>query len=214
MRSGILGGTFNPIHLAHLKIAQAACRACRLDRVLFIPAADPPHKPIAGEVSFNHRLAMVEAAVAGSPEFQVSDIEAHRPGKSYSVQTLELLKRRFPTDQFYFIIGLDSFRDLASWHDYEQIFALTNLVVATRPGIAGPLPELLPVAIRGQFCYDAASKNLRHASGNEIIFLTDLEWDISSTEIRALIAAGEGFEHLVPPGVAAYIHRHRLYRND
>jgi len=213
MRTGILGGTFNPIHLAHLQIAWEACRACRLDRVLFIPAADPPHKAVTGEVSFAHRLAMVEAAVAGCDTFVVSDLEARRPGKSYSVQTLRLLRQTEPNDDYFFIIGRDSFRDLATWRDYQQLFALTNLVVVSRPGVAAPARDLLPVAIRGQFCYDAASKNLHHASGHAVIFLSETQLDISSTGIRALIAAGEPFEHLVPAAVAAYINRHRLYRD-
>jgi nicotinate-nucleotide adenylyltransferase len=108
MKTGILGGTFNPIHLAHLRIAEEVRLACGLDRVLFMPAATPPHKPLADDIPFAHRYAMVEAAVADNPYFSGCDLEAQRPGKSYSVATLEILHDQFPEDEFYFIIGMDS----------------------------------------------------------------------------------------------------------
>ncbi len=144
MRTGILGGTFNPIHLAHLRIAEEVREACALDRVLFIPAADPPHKPVAENVSFAQRLAMVRAAIADNPAFAVSDLEAQRTGKSYSVQTLELLRAEAPAAAFFFIIGMDSFRDLPLWKDYRRLFALTNLVVIGRPGLETADPRRLP----------------------------------------------------------------------
>lgn len=212
MRTGILGGTFNPIHLAHLAIAEEARQACRLDRVIFLPAADPPHKPIAAGVAFCHRLAMVELALAGNPAFCASDLEAHRSGKSYSVETLKILRQRFPEDAFYFIIGLDSFRDLTTWKAYEKLFSLTNLVVASRPGISTDPRQLLPIAIRQQFCYSAESKNLLHDSGHAVIFLEETRLEISSTEIRNRIAAQQSIHDLVPGPVAEYIDRHGLYR--
>jgi nicotinate-nucleotide adenylyltransferase len=214
MRTGILGGTFNPIHLAHLAIAEEARRICQLDRVIFLPAADPPHKPIVGAVTFAQRLAMVEAALAGRPEFSVSSLEAQREGKSYSVETLELLHRSFPEDSFYFIIGLDSFRDLPSWKAYEKLFTLAHLIVAARPGIYVDPEQLLPIAIRQEFCYSAKSKNLRHSSGNQVFFLEQTRLDISSTEIRRRIAAQQTIDHLVPTPVADYIRRHGLYLNE
>jgi nicotinate-nucleotide adenylyltransferase len=214
MRTGILGGTFNPIHLAHLAIAGEARRVCRLDRVIFLPAADPPHKPVAGAVPFAQRLAMVEAALAGRPEFSVSSLEARRTGKSYSVETLNILHQTYPDDSFYFIIGLDSFRDLSSWKAYEKLFTLAHLVVVTRPGIDASPEQLLPIAIRQEFCYSAESKNLHHSSGNKVFFLQETRLDISSTDIRRRIAALQTIDHLVPTPVAEYITRHGLYRND
>src|SRR5512139_2891676 len=108
MKTGILGGTFNPIHLAHLRIAEEVREACHLDEVLFIPAAIPPHKPAPPATSFADRIAMVRAAIAGNPHFRVSDLEAHRSGKSFSVDTLELLRQADPQGERYFIVGLDS----------------------------------------------------------------------------------------------------------
>ncbi|PLX83542.1 MAG: nicotinate (nicotinamide) nucleotide adenylyltransferase, partial [Desulfuromonas sp.] len=173
-RIGILGGTFNPIHLAHLRIAEEVREACVLDQVIFIPAADPPHKPIADGVAFGHRLAMVEAAIAGQTSFAVSDLEARRYGKSFSVDTLEILRQQNLTDQLFFIIGLDSYRDIASWKEYPRLFRLANLVVTTRPGvhIKDPL-DVLPVAMRGEFCYSAAARSFRHSSGHMLIFLQE-----------------------------------------
>jgi nicotinate-nucleotide adenylyltransferase len=214
MRTGILGGTFNPIHLAHLAIAEEARRICQLDRVIFLPAADPPHKPVAGSVPYKQRLAMVEAALAGHPEFSVSNLEAQREGKSYSVETLEILHQIDPKDSFYFIIGLDSFRDLPTWKAYEKLFTLAHLIVVTRPGINTDPIQLLPIAIRREFCYSAESKNLRHSSGNQVFFLEETRLDISSTKIRSRIAAQQTIDHLVPAPVADYIRRHGLYLNE
>ncbi len=217
MRTGILGGTFNPIHLAHLRVAEEVRERCALDRIVFIPAADPPHKPIAEEVSFAHRMAMVREAIEDNPAFVASDLEARRAGKSYSVDTLEILRAEAPEDEFFFIIGMDSFRDLASWRDYRRLFALTHLVVASRPGVEMRNPlEFLPIALREEFCYlcDKSLKKLRHSSGHEVIFLEEVFLDISSTRIRTLVAQQQSIRYLVPDAVATYIREHGLYRRS
>jgi nicotinate-nucleotide adenylyltransferase len=215
MKLGILGGTFNPIHLAHLRIAEEVREACALDRVLFIPAAVPPHKPLAGDIPFAQRLAMVEAAIADHPAFAVSDIENRRPGKSYSVHTLEALRREHPTAELFFIIGLDSFRDLSTWREYQRLFELTHLVVAARPGVAeGDPKSLLPIAIMKDFCYNRASNSLKHRSGNSIFFVEETLLDISSTRIRRMVATGRSIRYLVPAPVLDYIDRHGLYRGQ
>lgn len=215
MRTGILGGTFNPIHLAHLRIAEEVQRACELDRLLFIPAAEPPHKNVAGQVSFAHRLAMVEAAIRDYPDFQASDLEIRRSGKSFSVDTLEILRRQDPHGERYFIIGLDSYRDIASWKDYARLFSLSHLVVTTRPGVLVRDPlEPLPVAIRDDFCYDKEAQKIRHKSGNYLFFLKETKLDISSTQIRNLLANGQSIQHLVPPVVGDYIEEHGLYLTE
>lgn len=215
MRIGILGGTFNPIHLAHLRIAEEVRETCSLDRILFIPAAMPPHKDVAEDVPFAQRLAMVQLAVADNQHFAVSSMEGEREGKSYSVHTLEILRRENPGDEFFFIIGMDSFRDIASWREYRRLFELAHIVVADRPGIAEDgAPDLLPVAIRDDFCYDDAAKTLRHRSGTSIIFLTETRLDISSTRIRRLVTEGRSIRYLVPAAVEDYIIRHGFYRGQ
>lgn len=213
MRIGILGGTFNPIHLAHLRVAEEVREVCALDQVMFLPAATPPHKLVAEEVPFAERLAMVEAAIADHPDFLASDLEGRRLGKSFSVDTLEILQRERPEDEFFFVIGMDSFRDLATWRDYRRLFTLAHMVVAPRPGVSFEQPlELLPVAMRDQFCYDDQSKIWRHESGTSLIFLAETYLDISSTRIRQLVAAGRSIRYLVPPAVAEHIRRREFYR--
>ena len=213
-RLGIFGGAFNPVHLAHLRLAEEAREHCQLDQVLFLPTADPPHKTLPDESpSFAHRLAMVAAAIAGNPAFSVSDLEGTHPGKNYSVKILERLHSLYPHCDFFFIIGMDSFRDLAAWHDYRRLFDLTNLVVTRRPGVNhGDFLELLPVAIRPEFCYDSTGKMLMHASGTRIIFLEETYLDISSTYIRQLLLSGRSVRYLLPTPVADYIEQHALYR--
>lgn len=213
MKLGILGGTFNPIHIAHLRIAEEVRERCGLDKILFIPAATPPHKELAGDIPFDDRHAMVAAAIEGHPDFMVTDLENRRSGKSYSVHTLELLREEYPDAEFYFIIGMDSYRSLGIWKDFPRLFELTNLVVASRPGSPCEDPVgLLPVVIQGQFCYDENAHMLRHQSGHIVIFLEETYLDISSTHIRQLVADGRSVRYLVPAGVEHYIYQHGLYR--
>lgn len=212
-RLGIFGGTFNPIHYAHLRLAEEAREACALDRVLFLPAATPPHKALAAhEPDFASRCAMVRLAVADHPAFELSELEGASPGKNYSVETLGRLKGLYPAADLFFIIGMDSFRDLASWHRYRQIFSLANLVVVRRPGVADDLQSLLPVAVQEEFCYDSTAKSLCHVSGKQIIPLAETYLDISSTAIRRLVTANRSIRYLLPPTVAEYIEQHALYR--
>jgi nicotinate-nucleotide adenylyltransferase len=212
MNIGLMGGTFNPIHLAHLRIAEEARDLCGLDRVLFIPAADPPHKPLAGEVSFARRCEMVRLAIAGNPVFELSEVEGEREGKSYSIDTLGYFHSQRPDDRLYFIIGSDSFFEIGLWHRYAEIFRLCSLIVVERPGrpVVDPL-EALPVAIRGEFSYTDAPDRLQHASGQQVYILKGRLLDISSTVIRSLAAAGSSITRLVPPAVEAYIKSQRIY---
>lgn len=212
MRIGLLGGSFNPIHNAHLRIAEEAQHACRLDKVLFIPAADPPHKPLAGDVSFENRSTMVRMAIAGRPDFEMSTIEAERGGKSYSIDTIRIFLERLPGDDLFFIIGGDSFLEIGSWHRYAEIFRTCNLIVVERPGCAVVNPiDALPDAVRGEFTIDGETGLLTHQSGSTIYFITGSPLELSSTEIRRLAAAGADITRYVPPDVAAYISQQRIY---
>jgi len=211
MRVGLLGGTFNPVHAGHLHIAHEVFQRCQLDQLWFIPTGHPPHKKIAADVSFAHRLAMVDVAIADCPHFYSCNIEGQRQGASYSVDTLRELSEKYPENEFFFIMGFDSFRDLSLWKDYAQIFDYAHVVVAARPGFSGTLVELLPVAIAGRFCYDSDSKNLLCDTGFALILVTDTHCNISSTEIRDLIAAQQNVAGLVPQSVHEYIKEHQLY---
>jgi nicotinate-nucleotide adenylyltransferase len=212
MKIGLLGGSFNPIHNAHLRIAGEAQEACRLDRVIFIPAADPPHKPLAGDVSFENRSTMVRMAIDGRTDFEMSTIEAERDGKSYSIDTIRTLRERFPGDDLFFIIGGDSYLEIGSWYRYAGIFRLCNLIVVERPGchIINPL-EVLPDAVRGEFTIDGKTGSLTHESGTSVFFVAGSPLDLSSTEIRGLAAAGADISPYVPHDVAAYISQQRIY---
>ncbi|MBE9485633.1 MAG: nicotinate (nicotinamide) nucleotide adenylyltransferase [Chloroflexi bacterium] len=213
MRIGILGGTFNPIHFGHLHIAEEVLKSCALDQIWFLPTCQPPHKELAAEVSFSDRLAMVAAAVADEERFVACDLEGRRGGTSYSVETLERLRRAFPQHDFYFIMGLDSFQEIGLWKNYPRLFELAHLVVTARPGFSGSLQQLLPVAIADRFCYDAKSKNLVHAAGFSVFSVTHTSRDISSTEVRKLLQQGGDVRELIPAAVYEYIRRHHLYRN-
>ena len=212
MNIGLMGGTFNPVHCGHLRIAEEARELCRLDRVLFIPAADPPHKPLAGEVSFARRCEMVRLAIAGNPAFELSDVEGQRGGKSYSIDTIGFFRTQRAGDDLFFIIGSDSFFEIGLWHRYAEIFRLCSLIVVERPGrpVTDPL-EALPVAIRGEFRYTDSPLKLQHASGRFVCILKGRPLDISSTVIRSLAAAGNPITSLVPAAVEAYIKDQRIY---
>ena len=207
-----MGGSFNPIHNAHLRIAWEAQQACSLDRVIFIPAADPPHKLLAGDVSFESRSKMVSMAIAGRSDFEISTIEAERGGKSYSIDTIRAFLERLPYDELFFIIGGDSFLEIGTWHRYAEIFSSCNLIVVERPGcpVFNPV-DSLPEADRGAFTFEAETGHLIHESRNKIIFIKGSPQELSSTKIRRLAAAGGDITPYVPLDVAAYITNQRIY---
>ena len=213
MKIGLLGGTFNPVHLAHLRIAEEVREACDLDRVVFIPSATPPHKSTVGDVSFRDRHAMTLLATENNPVFTVTDLENRRSGKSYSIDSLNILQRDNPKACFYFILGMDSFLEIHTWKDFRGLFQLVHFVIVSRPGFSPPASpmELLPVAVKDEFCYDTKSANIVHKSGNRLIFLKETCLDISSTRIRQLVAERRSIKYLVTPAVEDYILRHGLY---
>ena len=209
-RIGIFGGTFNPIHLAHLRSAEEVRQVQRLHRVLFVPSSTPPHKRQEGVVAPEHRLAMVRLAIAGNPGFAVSTIEIERPGRSYSVDTLRALHARMPGTAFAFIMGFDAFREIDTWKEYETIFALADVIVTSLPpAVQDDVRAALPVAVRSQFCYRASQ--LEHRTGNRIIFQRISDLDISASAIRQQRRRGLSIRYLVPPPVERYIARHGLY---
>ena len=212
MNIGILGGTFNPVHLAHLRIAEEARERFGLDTVIFVPAADPPHKPRERQVPFSHRLAMVNLAIRDNPFFTVSGIEGQRPGKSYSIETIRAFRERCPDDHLSFIMGSDSFCEIGTWYNYPSIFASASLIVVGRPGSAGlSLETSLPVAIAGQFCYDAAVNRLTHSSGTTVSYMDGVPLAISSSSIRDLVRDRRSVRYLVPDLVERYLKEHTLY---
>jgi nicotinate-nucleotide adenylyltransferase len=212
---GVFGGSFDPIHLGHLRCAEDAREQLGLDRVLFVPAADPPHKarrltPAA------QRLAMVRLAIAGNPLFAASPIELERHGRSYTIDTLRALRAQLaPTTRLTLLVGLDAFRDIGTWKNYRALFAVADLAVWTRPPLRVGAPRaLLPVAARGDFCYGKSRSELVHHTGNRIRFLTVTALDISATAIRQRVQRGRSVRYLVPAAVERYLTREGLYRQS
>jgi nicotinate-nucleotide adenylyltransferase len=211
-RLGVFGGTFDPIHVAHLRCAEEAREQLGLDRVLFIPSASPPHKGGRAVASARDRLAMVRRAVARNPGFEVSPMELERRGRSYTVDTLRVLRERLPDTRLVLLLGLDAFREIGTWKEYEALFVLADMAVFSRPGHrSSNLRALLPIAARGSFCYSRSRRRLEHRSGNQVIFLDVTALDISATAIRRRAAQGRTIRYLVPPGVERYVSEHRLY---
>jgi nicotinate-nucleotide adenylyltransferase len=212
MRIGILGGTFNPIHMAHLRIAEEVRDRLEIDRMILIPALTPPHKPLAGDLPFDLRYRMVELAIADNPSFSVSDIEGKREGKSYSIDTIETFRDKYPGDELYFVIGSDSFLEIGTWFRYQEIFSLCNIVVVERPAsVVLSMLSSLPRELLKDFSGDAAGKQLMHRSGHTVHYLEGIPLNISSSGIRSLAASGRSIRYLVPDEVDKFIKDNRLY---
>lgn len=213
---GIFGGTFNPIHLGHLRAAEEFREACALDEVRLIPSALPPHKTSDDLAPAADRLRMVELAVEGTAGFRPWAIELERPGPSYSVDTLRALRGVVPpATRIVFAVGRDAFADFHTWKEHEAIFGLCDVAVLTRP----PWPERLvqsdfPVVSQKSFCYDSTSDAFRHVSGHSVSFERITALDISATDIRLRVRTRRSIRFLVPPAVESYIAAHGLYRSE
>lgn len=191
-RIGVFGGTFDPVHIAHLILAERAREALSLDRILFVPANIPPHKrEVRMIASAAARLEMLQRALAGNEAFEVLTKEIEREGVSYTVDTLRDLSSSFPASEITLLIGSDNAREFSTWREPESIAAIASIGVWTRPGAELP-EEVLP------------------GIGYHRIDAPLLE--VSSTEIRMRVAAGRSIRYLVPDAVADYIERHGLYR--
>jgi nicotinate-nucleotide adenylyltransferase len=215
VRLGILGGTFNPVHVAHLRVAEEVREALGLDRVLFVPSGDPPQKS-EGLAPARERLEMVRLAVLGEPAFEALDLEVARPGLSYTADTLAALREASPESELWFILGTDQFRRLDTWSRPESVAGQANLAVVHRPGEQpGELRDLVPPSLADQFeAAQGSSEQLVHASGHAVRAVPITRLDISSTDVRARIARGESIRYLVPERVLEYIEKRGLYREE
>ena len=199
---GVFGGTFDPIHVAHLAVAQEAAEVLGLERVLFVPAGRPPHKAGLAITAGEHRLAMVELAIAGNERFAVDPLELQRPGPSYTVDTLEALchpSSGGPAPELTLIISTDAFLGLATWQDPRRILELARLAVAPRDGYENVGADVMEAHVPGL--------------ADRVVFLDGPRLRLSGSELRARAAAGRTLRYLVPDAVAAYIGDHALYRN-
>ncbi len=215
MRIGVFGGTFDPIHYGHLRLAEEARESFCLELVLFLPACVPPHKTNQQVAPVRHRLEMVRRAVAGNPAFEASDLECSRPGASYSVETLCLLRDlQGPEAEFFFLVGLDAFLNIHTWKAYQELFTISSWIVFGRAGFGPSGKRALPAKLRRLFCYDPARRAWVHSSGHRVFFRRFRSLEISGTEIRSLLGKGQSVRYLVPEEVASYISLHGLYRGN
>jgi nicotinate-nucleotide adenylyltransferase len=210
---GIVGGTFDPVHLAHLRVAEEVREAQRLDEVRLVPSAVPPHKRRGDVAPAADRLRMVEAAVAGHAGLRVWGIELERPGPSYTIDTLRTLRAELGEEvRVVFALGWDAFAEINTWKEYAAIFGVCDVVVVTRPGQPTALAAGdFPVAARKSLRYDRGSAGFRHVSGHRVTLQHVTALDISATDIRARVRAGRSIRFLVPDPVRIYIHAHGLY---
>jgi nicotinate-nucleotide adenylyltransferase len=202
MRIGLFGGTFDPIHLGHLIVAEQCREQARLDEVWFVPAARPPHKKQLDLTHFDRRAEMIQLAIAGQPLFRLCDIEKHRPGPSYTAETLSELRRTHPEVTWHLILGADALTDLPQWYDPIRIVTQAVLLVVARPGW-----ELPP------------SDRFRHQlqlKPDDFFVMSRVESpliDISSRDLRLRVAQGRSIRYMVPAAVAAYIDDKGLYHS-
>lgn len=194
----MFGGTFDPIHIGHLHLAEWAREQLALDRVLFVPAAQPPHKLGFAVTEARQRLDMVGLAIAGNPAFDIATLEIDRAGVSFTADTLRELATSFPHDEWHLLIGADSLAEFPTWREPEEILRLAKLIIIPRHGSAIPPREQWATPL---------------LAAAERVYLLDAPLlDISSRLLRRRVSEGKSIRYLVPAGVAAYINAQRLYR--
>jgi nicotinate-nucleotide adenylyltransferase len=191
-RLGILGGTFDPIHSGHLILAEQLKEELNLEKVIFIPSANPPHKENHRVSSSKDRLKMVKIAIRDNPDFLISDIELKRKGKSYTIDTLTRFLKLYKDSELFFLLGSDAIDELPTWKEPDKIFQKVNVVIALRPG------------------FDRIDPENRFVKKSLVVSINGL--NISSTQIRERVRTGKSIRYLVPPEVEKFIRTKKLYR--
>ena len=226
-RIGVYGGTFDPVHNGHFKVAEAVSNAFALDRIIFVPAFTPPHKRKRMISSPFHRMAMLALATVDSPKMFISTVELEAPAQPYTIETLGRLRAELQPARLFFVMGADSFADVTSWREYEAILSEYDVVVVTRPG--HPDRDACGGDQNGEEAVGALAPQLRrrivdlrggaYPSDEDLksprVYLTDyVSIDVSATGIREAVEQGRSIDGLVPPPVAAYVEKYRLYQNS
>lgn len=210
MKKGIFGGTFNPIHNGHLRAAEEIREFFTLDRVFFVPAFIPPHKKTREIADAEDRLAMVRRAIKGNSLFTLSAIEIKRGGISYSIDTLQAMEKKL--DELYYLIGIDAFSEIHTWHRYTDLFSRTNFIVMVRPShkkMTGL--SLFPPKVRSEMKI-LDEETFQHISGKKVYLRYITQLDISATKIRTSVGDGKSIRYLVPAAVERYIEKRKLYQ--
>jgi nicotinate-nucleotide adenylyltransferase len=212
-RLGVFGGTFDPLHHGHLDAAAAARAALALDELLFIPAKDPPHRPQVPHATASHRFALTALAINDLDGYRISDSELLREGRSYTADTLRALQSAgWAPSQLFFVIGADAFAEIATWHEYPAVLDLAHFAVIARPGTALEAAMTKTSELRSRMRPIASA--LTNAGKTAIFWVEASTRDVSSTMIRARLAAGLTIHDLVPAPVARHIVAHHLYTED
>ena len=208
MKIGIFGGTFNPIHIGHLRVAEEVRQFLDLEKVIFVPSYLPPHKDLADNIRGEKRLDLVKIAISGNPFFDLSSFEVDSGGNSYSIRTIEHIRKVYDTTPV-FILGQDAFNEISTWFEKDRLFGLAHFAVMTRPNIERPcLEEVIP----GHFkTYSKTARGFINDQGNEIVFVEVTPLDISSSQVRELCRKGQSITYLVPRKVEEYIMKERMY---
>ncbi|MFQ5583646.1 MAG: nicotinate (nicotinamide) nucleotide adenylyltransferase, partial [Calditrichia bacterium] len=215
-KSGMLGGTFDPITLGHLGLAQNIQEKINLDRVWFVPAWQSPHKQDQPPTEAGHRLNMLKEALASYPNFEISEIELNQKGVSYTINTLTALQNQHPDTEWYLILGMDAFRDFAIWKNVREILERVHLAVATRPGYPnGSAPKTLQALMDGlpwSYQLDRQANEVRtylcRETGKTLVFCGIEPVNVSSSEIRERVKCGLSVKKMLPPEVERYIMTH------
>jgi nicotinate-nucleotide adenylyltransferase len=213
VKIGILGGTFNPIHLGHLRVAEEIGEDLTLDKVYLIPSGIPPHKSQAPIADFSHRLEMVRLASAVSPLLEIWDIEGMRGGFSYSIDTLQSFHTFFGLDlELFFIIGTDAFLEIKTWKEYRNLFRYASFVVINRPGYSTERLMTFLDSLHAGFEWSSKKECFLHPSGTVLLRRDITLMDISASKIREKVRNGKSIRFLVPEAVRNYIEKEGVYK--
>ncbi len=219
-RVGVFGGSFNPIHLGHLLLAEDILELLPLDRILFVPASAPPHKPPRGLAPAPDRYVMTQLAIHGNPRFAISDLELHRPGPSYTVDTLEALRREGgPEVMLFLLIGSETFLDLLSWKDPERLTQLARVVVIPRAESAFDPDGIQAQKVLAEIGQERwiripPPRAAAEVAGKGVLLVAATSLPISSSDLRRRAREGRSLVYRVPEAVRAYILERRLYREE
>jgi len=218
LQVGLFGGSFNPLHIGHLRAAEEVREILDLDKIIFIPSSIHPIKNEKNIVDAKYRLRMLELATRDIKDFEVSDVEMKRPGPSYTVDTLKYFKDKFKNYRLIFILGTENLAKIDTWKDYKELFKYADFAVLSRPGFnLKNIRDIIPRGLVKQFKL-SENKNgktvYKHLSGNSLVFFKIKGIRISSTTLRKLVENGKSIKYFVPDRVNKYILKNKLYLGE
>ena len=218
LQVGLFGGSFNPLHIGHLRAAEEVREILDLDKIIFIPSSIHPIKNEKNIVDAKYRLRMLELATRDIKDFEVSDVEMKRPGPSYTVDTLKYFKDKFKNYRIFFILGTENLAKIDTWKDYKELFKYADFAVLSRPGFnLENIRDIIPRGLVKQFKL-SENKNgktvYKHSNGNSLVFFKIKGIRISSTTLRKLVENGKSIKYFVPDSVNKYILKNKLYLGE